>query len=99
MPGAPFIIQALTFEDAHGIWEDEHADEAPSIAEILADFPGKDSIESLIYDACFQESYGFRPNGRNASDVHGHGIYQKDLNGMQAGELTAAHGTTVSAET
>ena len=97
--GVPFIVQAQTFEDAHGIWEDEHAEEAPAIAELLADFPGKDSIESLMDDACFQESYGFRPNGRNASDVHGHGIYQKDLNGMLGMELREQNAITVFAET
>ena len=45
-----------------------------------------DTIEtpdpSAWYDnELFQEAYGFRPNGPNVRDKHGHGIYAKDLNG------------------
>jgi hypothetical protein len=36
----------------------------------------------------FCESYGFRPNGPNASDKLGHGIYAKDLNGDSLDLLT-----------
>jgi cytochrome c-type biogenesis protein CcmH/NrfF len=41
-------------------------------------------------DPCFQEAYGFRPNGPNASDKMRHGIYEKDLNGDSLDELTDA---------
>ena len=37
---------------------------------------------------CFQEAYGFRPNGPNARDKHKHGIYAKDLNGDSLDLLT-----------
>lgn len=37
---------------------------------------------------CFQEAYGFRPNGANRKDVHQHGIYAKDLNGDALDPLT-----------
>jgi hypothetical protein len=37
---------------------------------------------------CFQEAYGFRPNGPNKRDKHGHGIYAKDLNGESLEVLT-----------
>lgn len=36
----------------------------------------------------FQEAFGFRPNGANASDKHKHGIYSKDLNGEHLDLLT-----------
>ncbi len=38
----------------------------------------------------FQEAFGFRPNGPNASDVQKHGIYSKDLNGDSLDTLTPA---------
>ena len=36
----------------------------------------------------FQEAYGFRPNGPNATDKRGHGIYAKDINGEYLDALT-----------
>lgn len=36
----------------------------------------------------FQEAYGFRPNGPNATDTHRHGIYAKDCNGESLELLT-----------
>jgi hypothetical protein len=39
---------------------------------------------------CFQEAYGFRPNGPNVRDKIGHGIYAKDLNGDALDRLTDA---------
>lgn len=48
---------------------------------------------------CWQEAYGFRPNGRNSSDKIGHGIYAKDMNGdsleLLTPELVAALGITL----
>ncbi len=37
---------------------------------------------------CFQEAYGFRPNGANTRDKLNHGIYRKDLNGEALDLLT-----------
>jgi len=42
-----------------------------------------------IENELFQEAFGFRPNGANASDTHKHGIYTKDLNGESLDILTA----------
>lgn len=39
---------------------------------------------------CFQEAYGFRPNGPNSRDTLKHGIYAKDLNGDHLDQLTDA---------
>jgi hypothetical protein len=36
----------------------------------------------------FQEGFGFRDNGPNATDVHNHGIYSRDLNGDYLDLLT-----------
>lgn len=43
--------------------------------------------EAWADNELFQESYGFRPNGRNSTDKIGHGIYAKDLNGESLYEL------------
>lgn len=74
------IVQCEYFEEAYEICEDEIFPEAPSLEEILSDFPGM-SLSDVDADPCFQEAYGYRPNGPNATDVHKHGIYEKDLNG------------------
>ena len=37
---------------------------------------------------CFQEGFGFRPNGPNQTDKLNHGIYSKDLNGDSLDRLT-----------
>lgn len=46
----------------------------------------------------FQEAYGFRPNGPNASDRRNHGIYRKDLNGDRLDRLTPALAEQLSIE-
>jgi hypothetical protein len=38
---------------------------------------------------CFQEAYGFRPSGPNATDKINHGIYAKDLNGESLDRLSS----------
>ncbi len=54
--------------------------------------PGKD----LPFDGhftehdCWQETFGFRPNGPNVRDTLKHGIYAKDLNGDSLDRLTDA---------
>jgi hypothetical protein len=44
--------------------------------------------DAWMENELFCEAYGFRPNGPNASDKLGHGIYQKDLNGDILDRLT-----------
>jgi hypothetical protein len=44
--------------------------------------------ESWMDHPNFQEAFGFRPNGKNATDKIGHGIYAKDLNGESLEVLT-----------
>lgn len=81
--GVTAVVRAQTFEDAHGICEDEFYQEADVATwpELMRECDYVGDPEGLIDDAIFQENYGFRPNGRNARDQHGHGVYQKDLNG------------------
>lgn len=85
--GVTGVIRAQTFEEAHEIAEDEMYPEADEATwEDLAKECGYEgtregNLEGLVDDAVFQENYGFRPNGANVRDKHGHGIYQKDLNG------------------
>lgn len=55
----------------------------------ITDESGDKLDESTVVDSgIFQESYGFRPNGANSTDVHRHGIYAKDLNGESLVPLT-----------
>jgi len=85
--GITGIIRASTWEDAYGIAEDEMFPEASETWEEIA----KDlecSPDELMDNACFQEAYGFRPNGANAKDKIRHGIYVKDLNGDHLDTLT-----------
>lgn len=46
--------------------------------------------EAWADNELFQEAFGFRPNGANATDTQGHGIYAKDLNGESLDVLTPA---------
>lgn len=54
----------------------------------------KNSGMQVVFDRhwsehpCFQEAYGFRPNGPNSRDARKHGIYAKDLNGDWLDPLT-----------
>lgn len=84
--GISGIARASTFEDAYEISEDEFFPEADETVEELEKEYGPEWHE----DACFQEGYGFRPNGPNARDTVNHGIYSKDLNGEALDELTRA---------
>lgn len=46
-------------------------------------------VETVWPDnALFQEAFGFRPNGPNATDKLKHGLYAKDLNGDHLEPLT-----------
>ncbi len=90
--GVTGVIRAQSFEDAHSIAEDEMYPEAdePTWEAMAKECDYSGPTDGLMDNAIFQESYGFRPNGRNATDKHGHGIYQKDLNGDLLEPLTAS---------
>jgi hypothetical protein len=45
--------------------------------------------DAWMENPCFQEGFGFRPNGPNAKDKVNHGIYAKDMNGDSLDVLTA----------
>ena len=57
--------------------------------------PAVEGEEIWTENELFQEAYGFRPNGCRSHgpdgprDVHGHGIYSKDLNWEALDNLTA----------
>lgn len=60
---------------------------------LLPEFVRYTTIETPDPDAwmenpCFQEGFGFRPNGPNERDTVKHGIYSKDLNGDSLDRLT-----------
>ena len=81
------VVRASSWEEAWEACEDELFPEADQTWEEIAKDCECDP-EKLIDDACFQEAYGFRPNGPNASDKLNHGLYAKDLNGEQLEKLT-----------
>lgn len=58
--------------------------------------------DAWMENELFCESFGFRPNGPNARDTQGHGIYAKDLNGelldALTDELKTALGITLEIE-
>ena len=89
--GVTGVIRADTYEDAYGIAEDEFFPEADEATwEAIAEEFDCTNIEDLGDDPIFQENYGFRPNGANLRDVHGHGIYKKDVNVEGLVKLTQA---------
>ena len=73
--GVTGIIRALTWYDAYEICEDEFFESADMNEKELVDEYGENWSEN----ACFNEAYGFRPNG---------GMYAKDLNGDTLEPLT-----------
>jgi len=81
------VVQSATWGDAYSAAEDELFPEAGETWEEIAkecECPAED----LVDDVVFNENYGFRPNGANATDVLRHGLYAKDLNGERMEELT-----------
>lgn len=82
------VIRASSWEDAWSIVEDEFLAEADGTWEDIAKECDCDDPETLMDNAIFQECHGFRPNGQNSRDVHGHGIYARDLNGESLDLLT-----------
>ena len=85
------VVRASTWEEAYSIAEDELFPEADFATweDIAKDCDCTDP-EALMDSAIFQENYGFCPNGRNDTDVHGHGIYARDLNGEDLERLDDA---------
>ena len=91
--GISGIVRAQTWEDAYSICEDEFFTPADDDAreemeriENMEDGPDKEHAQ-----ACFDESYGFRPNGnRRMPDGTLSSIYAKDLNGESLDRLTPA---------
>jgi hypothetical protein len=89
--GLTGIVRADTWEDAYECAEDELFPEADQTWEGMAeDCDHKGPIDTLPDAACWQEAYGFRPNGPNATDTFHHGVYAKDLNGEALDRLTPA---------
>jgi len=77
------LVRARSFEEAWSICEDEMFPEAQeTVAELISEYG-----EEWDNDPCFQECYGFRPNGRNEYDTIGHGIYERDINGERMVKL------------
>lgn len=88
--GISGIVRAQTWEDAYSICEDEFfpdADEdaVDEMARIDAMQNGKEKHHA---QACWDEAYGFRPNGRRTVANACSYIYAKDLNGDCLDPLT-----------
>lgn len=89
--GISGIVRARTWEDAYAICEDEFfpsadAEASEEMARIEAMPEGEERNHA---QACWDEAYGFRNNGRKeANNEHSH-IYAKDMNGDSLDPLTA----------
>jgi hypothetical protein len=82
------IVRTHFWENAYVICEDEFMQEAnESIEELEKEF-STEKYPDMLENPCFQEGYGFRPNGPRKDDVRKHGIYAKDLNGEILDPLT-----------
>lgn len=82
--GISGIVRAKSFEDAYGICEDEFF---PDADETLADII-KEYGENYSDNDCFNEAFGYRPNGTGNSNGHKDSMYSKDLNGDSLDVLT-----------
>jgi hypothetical protein len=90
--GISGIVRAQSWEDAYSICEDEFfpsadAEAGETMAKIEAMPQGKERDHE---QACFDEAYGFRPNGRKEANNALSCIYAKDLNGDALDLLTPA---------
>ena len=82
--GISGIVRAQTWEDAYGICEDEFFPSADSDA-----FDKPYSELTPHEQACWDESYGYRPNGIGGpTPKTDAGVYAKDLNGDSLDLLT-----------
>jgi hypothetical protein len=88
--GVSGIVRARTWEDAYGITEDEFfptAEDAREEFERIESMP--EGKEMYHEQACWDEAYGYRPNGRGGPTPDKDcGIYAKDLNGEALDALT-----------
>ena len=88
--GISGIVRAQTWEDAYSICEDEFFpagdEDANEEAQKIEAMP--DGEEKNHEQACWDEAYGFRGNGRKESDGSVSHIYAKDLNGDSLEMLT-----------
>jgi len=90
--GVSGIVRARTWQDSYGIAEDEFF---PTADDALEEFHRIESMpegkEMYHAQACWDEAYGYRPNGRGGpTPDKDHGIYAKDLNGDALDRLTPA---------
>lgn len=88
---------ATIYESGRDLWDHEHPDRPfHTLTEAERDaacrLPGRDVPFTRHFSEhpCWQEGYGFRPNGPNVRDKLKHGIYDKDLNGDALDRLTDA---------
>ena len=88
--GVSGIVRAQTWEDAYAICEDEffpdadeEAQEEQARIEAMPDDEKRDHAQ-----ACWDEEYGYRPNGRRTLAACSY-IYAKDLNGDYLARLTS----------
>jgi hypothetical protein len=81
-------IEPLAAGERFEVYPDDYPD-----GKLKPQFLRWQTIETPDPDAwpehpCFQEAFGFRPNGANNRDKLNHGIYAKDLNGDSLNRLT-----------
>lgn len=88
--GISGIVRAQTWEDAYSICEDEffpaadeEAGEESARIEAMEDGEEKNHAQ-----ACWDEAYGYRGNGRQEKDGGSSYVYAKDLNGDSLDLLT-----------
>ena len=88
--GVSGIVRASTWKDAYGIAEDQFfptAEDAGAEYERIECMP--DGKEMYHAQACWDEAYGYRPNGMGGPTPDKDcGIYAKDLNGDRLEPLT-----------
>lgn len=83
--GISGIVRAQSWEDAYSICEDEFFPAADD------DAFEKEWEEMTAHEqACWEEAYGYRGNGRKEQDGSISYIYAKDLNGDALDKLTPA---------
>jgi len=90
--GISGIVRAQTWEDAYSICEDEFFPSGDEDAnEEMARIESMpDGDEKNHEQACFDEAYGYRGNGRKMDEGSTSYIYAKDLNGDSLDRLTPA---------
>ena len=85
---AKIIRPADGSPEREAVAEDYPLDVAQFVRWETIRIPAPDGEDVFWDNALFQDAFGFRPSGRNATDKIGHGIYAKDLNGDSLERLT-----------